>query len=78
MGVCRHLSSKLFASKADFHPLFDFLSSLHSNGQPMMLNDRITSFDEMDAALTKAEKLLENMDAEVHWLLCTHPSLLYL
>lgn len=63
--MCRHLSSKLFASKADFHPLFDFLSSLHANGKPTMLNDRITSFDEMDTALTGAEKLLENMDAEV-------------
>ena len=63
--MCRHLSSKLFASKADFHPLFDFLSSLHSNGTSMMLNDRITSFEDMDAALTKAEKLMEDMDAEV-------------
>ena len=68
--MCRHLSSKLFASKEDFNPLFEFLRSLHSNGDSMMLNDRITSFDDMDAALTKAEKLLENMDAEV--LLFTH------
>ncbi|CAL5226213.1 g9052 [Coccomyxa viridis] len=61
----RHLSSKLFSSKEDFNPLFEYLRSLHSNGTSMMLNDRITSFDDMDAALTKAEKLLENMDAEV-------------
>ena len=63
--MCRHLSSKLFSSKEDFNPLFEYLRSLHSNGTSMMLNDRITSFDDMDAALTKAEKLLENMDAEV-------------
>ena len=63
--LCRHLSSRLFASKAEFHPIFDFLSSLHSNGQRLMLGESITTYEEMGAALTKAEKLLENMDAEV-------------
>ena len=61
----RHLSSRLFASKAEFHPIFDFLSSLHSNGQRLMLGESIATYEEMGAALTKAEKLLENMDAEV-------------
>lgn len=63
--LCRHLSLKLFASKADFHPIFDFLSSLQINGKPIMINDSISSFDDMEEALTKAERLLENMDAEV-------------
>ena len=65
MDSCRHLSSRLFASKAEFHPIFDFLSSLHSNGKRLMLNESISTFEEMGSALTKAEKLLENMDAEV-------------
>ena len=30
-----------------------------------MINDSISSFDEMEEALTKAEKLLAHMDAEV-------------
>ena len=68
MHTCRHLSSKLFATKADFNPMYDFLSSLHFNGMPLMLNDRVSSFEEMDTALTKAEKLLENMESEV----CAH------
>ena len=63
--LCRHLSSRLFASKAEFHPIFDFLSSLHSNGKRLMLNESISTYEEMGTALTKAEKLLENMDAEV-------------
>ena len=63
--LCRHLSSRLFASKAEFHPIFDFLSSLHSNGTRLMLGESITTYEEMGTALTKAEKLLENMDAEV-------------
>ena len=66
--MCRHLSSRLFASKAEFHPIFDFLSSLHSNGKRLMLNESITTYEEMGTALTKAEKLLEDMDAEVRGL----------
>lgn len=45
--------------------MFDFLRSLTSDGTPIMINDSIQSFEQMEAALTKAEKLLENMDAEV-------------
>lgn len=63
---CRQLSSLLFSNKADFHPLFDFLSSLTHAGQSLMLNERIADFEAMSAALDAAEQLLASKDDEVH------------
>jgi hypothetical protein len=63
--ACRQLSSRLFASKSDFNPLFDFLSTLRHNGQSLMLNERIPDTDAMVAALEAAERLLSDLDDEV-------------
>ena len=61
----RQLSSLLFANKADFHPLFDFLSGLAHTGQSLMLNERVADTEAMAAALDAAEQLLAGKDDEV-------------
>ena len=61
----RQLSSRLFASKSDFNPLFDFLATLRHNGQSLMLNERIPDTDAMVAALEAAERLLSDLGDEV-------------
>ena len=62
----RHLSSRLFTTPhATFHPLYDFLRTLQNNGKPMMVGKRITCVDDMQKALSAAEKLLQRCDAQV-------------
>jgi hypothetical protein len=63
----RHLSSRLFSSNklSDFHPLYDFLSTLSHDGQSLMLNERITGPKTMAQALDNAEKFLSELDDEV-------------
>ena len=82
-ACCRQLSSLLFSTKADFHPLFDFLSGLAHEGRSLMLNgERIADFEAMGAALDAAEQLLASKDDEarggpfVHVILDIGPSLL--
>ena len=48
-----------------FYPIFDFLKKMHSNGEPVMLNERIEHPLDFTKALTAAEKLLEPLDPEV-------------
>lgn len=62
---CRQLSSRLFTTKADFHPLFDFLSTLAYQGQSLMLNDRMADADAMSAALDAADRFLADKADEV-------------
>ena len=66
----RHLSSRLFTTPhATFHPLYDFLRTLQNNGKPMMVGKRITCVDDMQKALSAAEKLLQRCDAQVRMTL---------
>ena len=45
--------------------VFDYLKKLDSDGQPIMINERITDPLSFSKALTAAEKLLETVDPEV-------------
>lgn len=65
--LCRHLSSRLFSSNklADFHPLYDYLSSLSYDGQSLMLNDRITGPKSMAQSLDNAERFLSSLEDDV-------------
>ena len=51
--------------EGSFYPIFDFLKKMHSNGTPVMLNDRIQHPMGLSKALTAAEKLLDTLDPEV-------------
>lgn len=54
--------------EGSFYPIFDFLKKMHSDGTPVMLNDRIKDPLHLSKALTAAEKLLDKMDPEVRVL----------
>ncbi|KAK9843685.1 hypothetical protein WJX81_002259 [Elliptochloris bilobata] len=61
----RHLSSRLFTTPhATFNPVCDFLRTLQTNGDPLMVGKRITDVNAMQKALTKAEQLLLRCDAQ--------------
>ena len=49
----------MFADKHTFHPIFDFLKTLTYKGRPLMINKRIRSGKELEAALNLADRYLE-------------------
>ena len=55
--------------EGSFYPIFDFLKKMHSDGTPVMLNDRIKHPMGLTNALTAAEKLLDTRDPEVRLFL---------
>ena len=49
----------MFASKENKHPLFDFLSQLQHRGRQLMINKRIRSGQELEDALSLADRYLD-------------------
>ena len=49
----------MFASKENRHPLFDFLSQLQHRGRQLMINKRIRNGQELEDALSLADRYLD-------------------
>ena len=63
--ACRSLSSKMFRNTDGLHPLFNFLRTLQFKGQPLMINKRIESSQQMEDALSLAVEYLASITDEV-------------
>lgn len=56
----------MFANKESVHPLYDFLKTLQHKGRPLMINKRIRSGQQLDDALSLADRYLESESDTVH------------
>ncbi|KAJ7555445.1 hypothetical protein O6H91_05G038200 [Diphasiastrum complanatum] len=54
----RHLSSRLFHNTESMQPLFDFLRDHTYNGEPLMLNAKVSNIGKLRSVLIKAEEQL--------------------
>ena len=61
----RSLSSKMFGNTDGLRPLFNFLRTLRFKGQPLMINKRIESSQQMEDALSLAVEYLASITDEV-------------